>query len=77
MRIRGLVLGFYYGRRVGIKLRYLPRPHGRLRVPPRVRRYFERRLEGVFYVSVGGVTLYSGRSIPVGQALRILYDHVF
>jgi hypothetical protein len=58
-------------------LYYLPKPLKNGRPPRKVVRYFAQRFSGIFFLALDGDVLRSGFTMPVPDAIRVLYAFAF
>jgi len=78
VRCRVVIIGVdIYRRRRYMVLSYLPKPLRGGRVPYKVVRYFSLRFSGIFFMSLDGKVVRSGFTMPVLDALKLLYDFAF
>jgi len=78
MRCKVVIMGVdYYRRRRVMVLDYLPRPLKDGRVPYKVVRYFSLRFSGIFFMSLDEKVVRSGYTMPVLDALKLLYTFAF
>ena len=78
MRCKVVIMGVdHYRRRRVMVLDYLPKPPKNRRVPYKVVRYFSHRFSGIFFMSLDGRVVRSGFTMPVLDALKVLYDFAF
>jgi len=78
MRCKVVIMGVdHYRRRRVMVLDYLPKPLKGGRPPRKMFRYFAQRFSGIFFMSLDGRVLRSGFTMPVPDALRVLYAFAF
>jgi hypothetical protein len=66
-----------YRRRRVMVLQYLPKPPKSGRPPRKVVTYFSQRFLGIFFMSLDGRPVYSGYTLAVWDALKLLYTFAF